>query len=279
MKIIVTGGAGFIGSHLVDRLTELGHDVIVIDNLSSGSKDNFKYPPNLIVEDIRDRNIGKYFEDVECVYHLAALRAVQQSIENPKEVADVNILGTINVLKDCKNIKRFIYASSSSVYGQGDNIPISLYAITKLAGEVLCRTVPFETVCLRYFNVFGPRQSPNSKYAAVIPIFIENILTGTSCEIHGDGTQSRDFTYIDNVTDTNIRAINCPVGAFDVGCGQTTSVLKLYELIKSIMGKEVGFHITPRLKGDVDRTLAKVTYFRPKIFLVEGLKRTAGWLS
>ncbi|MEA3506968.1 MAG: SDR family NAD(P)-dependent oxidoreductase, partial [Elusimicrobiota bacterium] len=222
---LVTGGAGFIGSHIVYELIARGKKVVVVDNFFSGSRENLKAVMDkieLVEGDIRDAALmNKLCKKADIILHQAALRSVPRSVDNPAATNDVNINGTLNVLIAARdnNIKRVVYASSSSAYGDTEALPkqesqhplpISPYAVSKLTGEHYCRafshTFGLETVALRYFNVFGPRQSPESKYAAVVPIFIKQALNDEPLTIHGDGKQSRDFTYVKNVVNGNLLA-------------------------------------------------------------------------
>src|SRR3989338_4328192 len=231
LRFLVTGGAGFIGSHIVERLLKDGHFVRVLDNFSSGKEENLNfvksYQPSaisyqLIKGDIRDYNTClKACEGMDYVIHQAALRSVPKSLEMPHEYNQVNIDGTVNMLNVAleSKIKRFVFASSSAIYGEAQSFPqketdpsylISPYALTKLAGEYYCRIFSknygLETVSLRYFNVFGPRQALDDEYAVVIPKFIDCMLNDKNPPVHGDGKQSRDFTFVGNVVDVNILA-------------------------------------------------------------------------
>jgi UDP-glucose 4-epimerase len=304
---LVTGGAGFIGSHLVERLVKLGHSVRVLDNFFSGKQENlsiFHDKIYLIRDDIRNTAaVKKAVEDVDFVLHHAALRSVPGSLKNPYEYNDVNINGTLNLLKASQEsrVKRFILASSSAIYGEADRFPqkednspklISPYALSKLAGEYYCRIFSqnygLETVSLRYFNVFGPRQAKDDEYAVVIPKFITCILNDESPPIYGTGKQSRDFIYIDNVVEANLLAatkdnIKCDV--FNIGCGQDQSVLGLVAVLNKIMKKSVKpVFEKPRL-GDVQKSQADISKARkflgysPKINFEEGLKRTILWFQ
>ncbi|HEY6572866.1 MAG TPA: SDR family oxidoreductase [Candidatus Eisenbacteria bacterium] len=303
---LVTGGAGFIGSHLAARLLEEGHRVRVLDNLSTGRQDNLdllertygeRFEP--ILGDIRDRDTcRRACEGVEYVFHQAALASVQRSIENPADSTAVNVLGTVNVFTAARDagVRRVVAASSSSVYGDTPTLPKheemptsprSPYAANKLAGEHMARvfagTMGLETISLRYFNVFGPRQDPNSAYAAVIPLFITALVKGERPMIFGDGTQSRDFTYIDNVVDANLRAAACPDGtgeAVNVACGERYSLLELLEQLGSIVGRKANPDFRPPRLGDVLHSQASIDKarrlfdFQPRIGFEEGLRRT-----
>lgn len=323
MKYLVTGGAGFIGSHIVARLLKEGHSVVVLDNFSSGKKENLSFTsqlptPNykLIEGDIRDKpTCEKACQNIDYVLHQAALRSVPKSMKDPQGYNEVNINGTLNMLQAASKakVKRFVLASSSSVYGDIDKFPekedffpqpISPYALTKLTGEYYCRIFSahfnLETVCLRYFNVFGPRQALDDEYAVVIPKFIHCILHDEPPPIFGTGKQSRDFTYIDNVVEANILAATLPSPlrgegkgegektfheVLNVANGKDHTVLELVDTLNKIIGKNIKPQFLPLRPGDVFRTCAdisnikKVLNFAPKIGFEEGLKRTMGWFK
>ena len=256
-KCLVTGGAGFIGSHLVDALVAQGDQVRVFDNLSTGKKENLDQVESkieLVNGDLRDKEaVHRAIHGVDYVFHIAALRAVLRSVDDPVETNDVNVTGTLNVLlaaRDAK-VKRVISTSSSSVYGDTEKFPCheddlprpqSPYAASKIMGEYYCkiftRLYGLETVSLRYFNVFGPRQNPESVYSAVIPIFIDCLLRGVSPEIHWDGKQSRDFSYVDNVVKGNILATQAKGiqgEVFNIACHEEFSILDVFENLKEIL--------------------------------------------
>lgn len=308
MLFLVTGGAGFIGSNIVEKLMFMGYKVRVLDNFSTGSEENimkFMDNPNfhLISGDIRDYNVCyRACKGVDYILHQGALGSVPRSINDPKSTNEVNITGTLNMLMAAKDnkIKRFVYASSSSVYGDNldslkveDKIgnPLSPYAITKLTAELYAKNfyhlykVP--TIGLRYFNVFGKRQNPKSKYAAVIPIFIDKILSQESPIIYGDGKQSRDFTYIDNVVDANLKA--CEAGeeafgkVFNIACGKRSYLIDIYNEICTILDEDIQPIFAPPRKGDVKHSLAdikkakEILNYYPKTYIKEGLKETIEW--
>lgn len=304
-KYLVTGGAGFIGSNIVEELVKRGHKVRVLDNLSTGNISNLK-PFMGKIEfykgDIRKTaDVRKALRGIDLVIHQAALRSVARSVEEPVATNDVNVNGTLNMLVLSKeaHIKRLVYASSSSLYGdckiypQKETIapnPISPYAVSKLTGEYYCRmfstTMGLETVSLRYFNVFGPRQNPESKYSAVIPAFIARLVADKPCIIDGDGKQSRDFTYVSNVVDANIAASTAKGAAgmyFNVASGCDYSVIDVAEGIKKILGKKVKSVHGPKRAGDVKRTYADISALRkylnvkPKVKFYEGLEKTVEW--
>ncbi len=302
---LVTGGAGFIGSHIAVRLVKDGHRVKVLDNLVAGRKENLSEvwdDVEFIEGDIRDLDLlMKVMKGVDYVLHQAALRSVPKSVENPLEYDEVNVHGTLNVFVSARDngVKRVVYASSSSVYGDQPVLPeredmlpllVSPYAASKLANEYYARcfyhNYGLETVGLRYFNVFGPRQSLDNQYAVVIPKFITCILNDEPPPIHGDGTQTRDFTYIDNVVDGNLLACEKEGIAgevFNLACGQSCSVLDLVRYINEIVGKDIKPVFTSPRPGDVKHTLADTTKletrmgFRCRVDLMDGLRRTVEW--
>lgn len=310
---LVTGGAGFIGSHIVEALLREGHRVRVLDNFVTGKKENLAFIYSnriffkrfsLINGDIRDlKTCKKACRKIDYVLHQAALRSVPKSMKYPSEYNEVNVKGTLNILLASKKmgVKRVIYASSSSVYGETRIFPeketllpnpISIYAVTKLAGEYYCRVFSYsyglETVSLRYFNVFGPRQSLESQYAIVIPKFIICLLNDESPPIYGDGMQSRDFTYIDNVVEANLLAttkkgINGEV--FNIASGRDYSVIELLEILNKIMQKRIRPKFLSPRPGDVRRTWADISKakrmlgFEPKIDFKTGLEKTVAWFK
>jgi len=307
MKFLVTGGAGFIGSHIAEALVKNGDKVIVLDDFSSGRRENLNNIISriqLVEGDIRNFSIvSKAIEGVDYVLHQAALRSVPKSMKEPALYNDVNINGTLNILNAARmaKVKRVVFASSSSIYGEVNRFPekesfypqlISPYGLTKLAGEYYCRIFSYsyelETVCLRYFNVFGPRQSIDDEYAVVIPKFISCMLKDEQPPVHGDGTQTRDFTYIDNVVDANIKAATKPGIKFDVlniACGKAYRVLDIVRYINKILKKDIKPIFTPPRPGDVKQTLAdigkarRVLGFTPRIGFEEGLRRTIEYFS
>lgn len=284
---LVTGGAGFIGSHLVGALLQQGARVRVLDNLFSGREDNLKKvwdKIEFVKGDTRDRSVvEKTVSGVDVVFHQAALRSVPKSMEKPLEYHEVNITGTLNLLEAARlhKVKKFILASSSSVYGEAHffpqketqpTSPISPYALTKLAGEFYCKLFAqvygLPTISLRYFNVFGPRQSLDDEYSVVIPRFIHSALHNEPLPIYGDGTQSRDFTFVDNVVQANIAAFVSDTGsgeAFNVGCGQSHSINDLAARIKKIIGAHSVVKYLPPRPGDVLKTHADLSEITKKI--------------
>jgi len=304
-RYLVTGGAGFIGSHIVEGLLKRGETVRVIDNYITGKKENiepFLGKIELLEEDIRDYGIcERAVESVDFVLHQAALPSVPRSIEDPISTNAINVEGTLNLLlaSSRAKVKRFVFASSSSVYGDDPRLPkkeemggnpLSPYALTKLAGEKYClvfnRIYGLSTVCLRYFNIFGPRQDPASQYAAVIPRFINKMLEGNKPTIFGDGEQSRDFTFVANVVEANIlasKAKNVSGEVFNIGCGEKATVNSLAEKINEILSTDIKpIYDKPR-PGDVKHSYADVSkareklQYQPLVTVKEGLERTINW--
>ena len=307
MHFLVTGGAGFIGSHIVDALVKNGDKVAVIDDFSSGQRENLEGVLNkieLVEGDIRDKAlVGKIMQGVDYVLHQAALRSVPKSLGNPALYNDVNINGTLNILTAAKEakVKRVVFASSSSIYGETDRLPekenflpllISPYALTKLAGEYYCRIFSeiygLETASLRYFNVFGPRQSLENQYAVVIPKFITCMLRDESPPVHGDGKQTRDFTYVENVVQANIKAATAPgikCEVLNIACGNAYTVLDIVKYVNKILKKDIKPKLGPVRPGDVKHTLAdiakakKLIKFDPKVGFEQGLIKTVEYFS
>lgn len=304
---LVTGGAGFIGSNIAEELVKRGQKVRVLDNFITGKMENiapFADKIELVKGDIRDREtLRKAFKGIDYIIHQAALRSVPKSVEDPFTTNEINVAGTLNVLFEAKaaGVKRVVYASSSSAYGDARHFPqketdtpapISPYGVSKLAAEHYCvtfaRTFGLETVSLRYFNVFGPRQNPESKYSAVIPMFIFKMLKGESPVVDWDGKQSRDFTYVANVVEANLRACIVPRisgEVFNVACGTTTSVIGIVNEVNGIMGKDIKPIYAPKRQGDVRKTCAdiskmkKLLKIRKFIQFDEGIRRTVEWFS
>ena len=300
-RVLVTGGGGFIGSNLVRALLERGDEVRVLDNFSTGNRANLEGLDIEVVEgELRSyERVHAAVRGVEVVFHLGALGSVPRSVQDPLTSNAVNVEGTLNVLLAARDegIRRVVYSSSSSVYGTRRELPvpessppdpISPYGVAKLAAERYCISFSrvydsFETVVLRYFNVFGPRQSPFSQYAAVIPLFVTAIDEGRPITIHGDGGQSRDFTYVANVVDATMRAAEA-AGAngrmFNVAAGSPGSVNDVADTIGRILGKPVAKEFQPPRPGDIrdswaDITAARETLgFEPTVGLEEGLRRT-----
>ena len=304
-KFLVTGGAGFIGSHIAGALVRDGNKVVVLDDFSSGRRENLSEIMSkieLIEGDIRDKKAGaKAVSGVDYVLHQAALRSVPKSMLDPQAYNDVNITGILNILQVAKEakVKRVVFASSSSIYGETDKLPqkedaqpllISPYALSKLAGEYYCRIFSLmfgiEAVSLRYFNVFGPRQSLENEYAVVIPKFITCILKDEQPPIHGDGKQTRDFTYVENVVQANLKAVTAKgavAEVFNVACGKAYSVLDIVTYVNKILKKSIKPKLGPIRPGDVKDTLADISKakrilgFDPKIGFEEGLQKTVDY--
>jgi len=308
-KYLVTGGAGFIGSNIVKKLLENGEQVRVVDNFSTGKKENvaeFFSNPNfeLTEGDLMDIDVcKKAVLGVDFVLHQAAVPSVPRSIEDPLTSNNANITATLNMLIASRDekVKKFVYASSSSVYGDNPELPkkedfpvlpISPYALTKYAGERYCqifyRIYGLQTLCLRYFNVFGPNQNPNSQYSAVIPKFIKCFFENKNPVIFGTGEQSRDFTFVENVVSANLLAATSEKGngeVFNIACGQENSLNQLASLLSKITGKDIKPDYKEPRQGDVLHSLADISkignvlgYF-PKVLFKEGLEKTVDWFS
>ena len=307
---LVTGGAGFIGSHLVERLLADGVRVRVLDNFSTGARTNLGFAPRfrrqleVIRGDVRNLPaLLRAARGAKVIYHQAAMRSVPRSVKDPLGANENNVTGTLHVFEAARRCKvpRVVYASSSSVYGDRPELPkredqppapVSPYAVSKAAGEQYAaawtRLYGVETVGLRYFNVFGPRQDPKSQYAAVIARFIQWGLRGQPLEVHGDGTQSRDFTYIDNVVEANVLAGKAPGAAgevFNVGCGGRVSLLDIVARLEALLGKKLERRHTPSRAGDVPHTLADVSKakrlmgYSPLVDFDEGFRRTVEYFK
>ena len=300
MNYLITGGAGFIGSNLVEKLLTLGEEVRILDDFSTGREENLeeiKDDVELIRGDLRDYEaVRKSVAGMDYVLHQGALPSVPRSIQDPITTADVNTGGTLNILKASldEGVQRVVAASSSSIYGNSPTLPkvedmtmnpLSPYAVAKMAGELYCRifytVYGLETVALRYFNVFGPKQDPASQYSAVIPLFFKLMKEGKSPTIHGDGTQSRDFTFIDNVVDANLKACTA-VGAagemFNIGYGEKHTLLSLVENINDILSLSIEPVFGEPRQGDVKHSLADISKARsilgyePTVSFMEGLR-------
>ncbi len=304
-RCLVTGGCGFIGSHIVRGLLDAGHKVRVLDNLLTGKRENldeFADRVDFIEGDICDPiAVREALSGVERVFHQAALPSVPLSLERPLDTNHACVTGTLTMLHQSvqAKVKRFVYAASSSAYGDQPTaskresdlpMPLSPYAVAKLAGEYYCQayyhSFGLETVGIRYFNVFGPRQDPESPYSAVIPLFVSRILAGQRPLIYGDGLQSRDFTYVTNVVHGNLLASERPnIGGriINVADGGQTTLLQLLKLLSSMLGRSVEPDFQPARVGDVRESLADITLARkllgyePQIRLEEGLKRTIAY--
>jgi nucleoside-diphosphate-sugar epimerase len=305
MRYLVTGGAGFIGSNTVDEIVRRGHSAVVLDDFSSGREENLKQSAEkieIIRGSITDlRTVQKACEGADYVIHLAALTSVPRSVNHPIESNHINIDGTLNVLvaaRDAK-VRRLVYAASCSAYGeatiqpQGENMcpdPISPYGVTKFVGELYAkafgRCYGLETVCLRYFNVFGPRQDPTSAYSGVLSKFITTLLADGQPVIFGDGEQSRDFIFVENVVQANLLACetqNCAGRTFNIGTGGRYTLNETLRLLEKISGKKAAAKYEPPRSGDILHSQADITEARktlgydPKINFEEGLRRTWEW--
>jgi len=302
-RILVTGGAGFIGSHLVRALLERGDRVRIIDNFSTGNRANLSGLEDdieVVEGELRSyERVHNAMRDVDLVFHQGALPSVPRSVQDPLTTSAVNIEGTLNVLLAARDqgARRVVFASSSSVYGRQDSLPlvetarpdpISPYGVAKLAAERYCvsfsRVYPLETVSLRYFNVFGPRQDPRSEYAAVVPRFITQLAVGRRAPVYGDGEQRRDFTYVANVVEANLLAGETVGGnglVFNIATGRSTSVNELAETIGSVLGREAEREYFAARPGDIVASWADVSAARealgwqPRVDLKEGLRATA----
>jgi nucleoside-diphosphate-sugar epimerase len=305
-KVLVTGGAGFIGSNLADQLIRSGAKVVIIDNLITGFRENLEEIAgdfDFVEGDINDpAALNKAIEGVEIIFHEAALPSVPRSVDDPKETHDACVNGTFNLLVRAREVgvRRFIYAASSSAYGDQEKLPkvetmrpepLSPYSAAKLVGEYYCsvfnQVYGLETLSLRYFNVFGPRQNPSSQYSGVISRFIDALMTGERPVIYGDGEQTRDFTYIANITDANIKAAQTEAGlgrVANVANGERVSLNELFEVMKKVTGRSdiAPIYEAPR-KGDVkhsqaDNSLAREWFGYEKLVgLEEGLATTIDW--
>jgi nucleoside-diphosphate-sugar epimerase len=303
--VVVTGGAGFIGSHLVTTLVERGFQVRVLDDLSTGNEQNLK--------EVRERvtfvrgsvtDVGlckKVCDGARYVWHLAALGSVPRSLRDPLGSNQANVVGTLSILSAAREmgVERVVFASSSSVYGRNANLPqrvgdvlapASPYAVTKTTGEQYMRVFyecfGIETVALRYFNVYGPRQDPDNPYAAVIPSFVKSLLSGQPPHIEGDGEQSRDFTYIEDCVQATIKAMTAPAAAgkvYNVACGNQTTINRLYQIVANLVGSDIEpQYIDPR-PGDIRHSRADISGtitdlgFDPEYTLETGLARSVPW--
>jgi len=306
-RYLVTGGAGFIGSHISEELVSRGNTVRILDNFITGKEENiapFLGDIELMRGDIRELRVcQEAMQGVDYVLHQAALPSVPRSIKDPALTNAINIEGTLNVLLAARDagVKKFVFASSSSVYGDDPNLPkkegiegkqLSPYAVSKLVGEkyslVFNHVYGLSTVCLRYFNIFGPRQDPHSQYAAVVPKFITQLLSDETPIIYGDGEQSRDFTYVANVVNANIlaaKAADVSGVVFNIGCGSRTTVNALAGIISGILGVPIKPSCEKERPGDVRHSFADITAaknafnYYPSIDLEAGIIRTIDWFK
>lgn len=304
---LVTGGAGFIGSHIVDRLVDLSEHVRVLDNFATGKVENIQHnlgKIQLIRGSLVDlETVRQAVNGVDYVLHQGAIPSVPRSVSDPIGSNEANINGTLNLLVAARDagVKRVVYASSSSVYGDTPTLPkiedmptnpLSPYALTKLAGEYYCRMFyslfGLETVTLRYFNVFGPRQDPTSQYSAVIPKFLSLMLEDRRPVMNGDGLQSRDFTYVANNVSANLLACIRPNVAgeiLNIACGESFTLLELVDSLNRIAGKSIEPVFAPAQPGDIKHSLAGIEKaesllgFKPTVGFREGLERTAAWFA
>lgn len=304
MRAVVTGGAGFIGSHLVDRLVAEDFEVRVIDNLVSGSADQVHPQADLVVADILDQTaLAKVLVGADVVFHQAAARSVLASVEDPLATDLTNTHGTLGLLAaaHAAGVRRVVIASSSSIYGGADVVPTpetqpaiprSPYAVSKLAAEHYCRVYAelyhLETVALRYFNVFGPRQRPDSAYAAVIPLFIDALLTNRPPVVHGDGGQSRDFTFVDDTVAANLAAATalaerCSGHVYNVAGGRSITLMELLDQLGDLLDVHPEPTFTAARAGDVRRSRADIAAarrdlgYRALVSVSDGLARTVAW--
>jgi len=301
-RFLITGGAGFIGSHIVKRLVGEGAVVRVVDNLSTGQVarlEILRCSIEYVEADLADNLVSdEVVKDVDYVLHQAAIPSVQRSVCDPIGTNRANVTATLNLLESCRKakVRRFVYAASSSAYGDTEVLPkseemppnpLSPYALQKLAGEHYCKLYyslyGLETVCLRYFNVFGPGQDPHSEYSAVIPKFISKLLINELITVYGDGEQSRDFTYVENVVDANLLAVQATKACgkvLNVGCGERITLNTLIQLLEEIVGVKAKVSYSASKPGDVRHSLADINLARrlleyePKVMVKEGLRRT-----
>jgi UDP-glucose 4-epimerase len=303
---LVTGGAGFIGSHLCHRLVEEGHSVRVLDNLSSGRRENLaeiEDQIDLLEGDLRDEEVlERAVRGVDYVLHHAAVASVQVSVERPLFEQEVNAVGTLRLLEQARRarVKRLVFAASAAAYGNNPAVPKredmlpqpgSPYGVSKVTGEYYCQVYSqvfgLETVCLRYFNIFGPRQDPASPYSGVISIFAQRMLAGRPPTIFGDGEQSRDFAYVDNAVEANLLA--CSAGqasgqVYNIGCGRCTTIRELVKAMNQALGTAIEPIFAPARPGEVRHSLADLSRaqrelgYRPVVHFEEGLERTVEWM-
>ncbi len=297
-KVVVTGGLGFIGSHLIESLNE-NNNVIIVDNQSSGDIKNVKGFDFTKIDtnlgDITQLNLENIFEGADYVFHMAAMTSVTQSVMDPIGCNEINITGTLKVLEAARKcgVKKLVFSSSAAVYGDTESLPItekipinplSPYAVAKATGELYCNVYSeiygLPTVALRYFNVFGPRQNPESNYASVIPIFVDKILKNETPIIYGDGEQTRDFVHVKRVVEANIlSAESKETGVFNIGLGKSTSINQLFEIVKNAIGKDIEPKYEDERAGEIKHSFADISKaksigYMPKGDLVDDLSDT-----
>ena len=302
-KIAVTGGFGFIGSHLISRLNEY-NDVVIVDDQSSGNIKNIEHLDFSSIDtnfgDITKVNLERIFEGVDYIFHMAAVTSVPQSVKDPLRSNEVNITGTLKVLEAARScdVKKLIFSSSSAIYGETEILPISEknplnplspYAVSKATGELYCNVYSeiynLPNISLRYFNVFGPRQDPKSQYAAVIPIFIDNLLKNKSPVIYGDGEQTRDFVSVKQVVDANILAAQSKeTGSYNIGLGKSTTINQLFEIIKESLGKNIEPVYREERAGEIKHSVADISKaksigYSPKKDFKDELVETVSWFK
>jgi nucleoside-diphosphate-sugar epimerase len=305
MRYVVTGGAGFIGSNTVDELVRRGHSVVVLDDLSAGKEENLAEVRNKITfikGSIGDmETLQKAMHQAEYVIHLAARTSVPRSVKDPIETNRINIDGTLNVLVAARDnkVKRVVFAASSSAYGETPTLPkietmqpqpISPYGVTKYVGELYAQTFGrcygLENVCLRYFNIFGPRQDPDSPYSGVLSRFAKAFLEEDQPVIYGDGEQTRDFTFVDNAVQANLLACEAPAASgntINIGTGASVSLNQTLQLLRQLTGKNLEAKYDPAREGDIRDSLADIQKARqmlgydPTVMFAEGLQRTFEW--
>ncbi len=301
MRALITGGAGFIGSHIAERLLKAGHQVRILDNLTTGKLSNletFKKDIEFVQADVRDApQVDFHAAGCDVIFHEAAIVSVPYSVEHPQETHDVNLQGTMNVLEAAKRrgVKRVVFASSAAIYGEEPTLPktetmapspLSPYGVEKIASEYYLQTFSklygVETVALRYFNVFGPRQDPTSAYSGVISIFVDRALKGERPKIFGDGTQCRDFVFVASVADANYRAATASGvsgRSYNVGCGARTTLNDLWKMVSGIAGTDAAPIYEESRAGDIRESVADISRARaelgyaPNVGVEEGLRR------
>jgi UDP-glucose 4-epimerase len=293
MKVLVTGGAGFVGSHLVDRLLKEGHNVIVLDDLSSGKIENVNKNAKFVKGDVRDfKIVDSLTKNVDVVYHLAAQVSVPLSMKDPLENFKINVLGTLNLLdaSEKNGVKNFVYFSSAAIYGDPKTLPIkennptkplSPYGLSKLVSEMYTKFFNIDVSIVRPFNIYGPRQDPSNPYTGVISKFISAAKRNTPLIIFGDGKQTRDFIYVDDVIDAVLLVTEKP-GVYNIGTGKATSILELAKIILNLTNNKASVVHKNERDGDIRHSLADISKikglgFKPKYSLRDGLKRMMGW--